>query len=114
MKVKHQKVSSILQLLIGVAAILFVAGVAAPSFLRSQMAGSGSLAASSLHSIHLAGLTFSYRYQNLAFAALGALFGTIVALAIASSSAKTEGAVVDSRAQRSVEGGTARPVVTFS
>jgi hypothetical protein len=78
---KIQKAFSILQLLIGVTISLFIAGIAIPSLLRSVIA-SNHLGAGSLHTLTLARVTFSFTLQNLAFAVLGALFGTAVALAV--------------------------------
>jgi hypothetical protein len=78
---KKQKALSILQLLIGVTISLFIAGIAIPSFLRSGIA-TNDVAAGSLHTLTLARVTFSFTFQNLGFAILGALLGTAVALAI--------------------------------
>jgi hypothetical protein len=81
---KIQKAFSILQLLIGVTISLFIAGIAIPSVLRSGVATNHDLAVGSLHTLTLARATFSFTFQNLGFAILGALFGTAMALAIAS------------------------------
>jgi hypothetical protein len=78
---KVQRAVSILQLVIGVTIGLFIAGIAIPSLLRSSM-GTNYLAAGSLHTLTLARVTFSYTFQNLAFAIFGGLFGGAVALAI--------------------------------
>ena len=83
---KIQRALSILQLLISVTISLFIAGIAIPSFLRSSMA-TNHLTVGSLHALTLAGITFSYTFQNLASAILGGLFGAAVALAIDSPAA---------------------------
>jgi hypothetical protein len=74
------------QLLIGVTISLFIAGIAIPSLLRSSM-GTNHLAAVSLHTLTIARVTFSYTFQNIAFAILGGLFGAAVALVINSPAA---------------------------
>jgi hypothetical protein len=75
-----KKVFRLLQLLTAVLFALFFAGIAAPSFLRSELARSYALASGSLHSFTIAHLTFTYTFWNLASALLGALFGATAAL----------------------------------
>jgi hypothetical protein len=79
---KRQKVFSLLQLLIEVSITLFIAGILVPSFLRSDVATKEALAGGSLHTINIAGIAFSYTNQNVGFAFLGALVGTMAAFAI--------------------------------
>lgn len=71
---KIQKALSILQLFSGVTMGLFIAGIVAPSFLRTGMATN--------HALTIGGVTFSYTLQNLGSATLGGLFGSLIALAI--------------------------------
>jgi ABC-type xylose transport system permease subunit len=79
---KLQKALSLLQLLIGETIGLFIAGIAVPSFLRSGTATNHALAAHSLHILTIAPVTFSYTFQDVGFAILGALCGAVMALAI--------------------------------
>jgi len=77
-----QKALSILEPLSGVTLSVFIAGILVPSFLRSGMAANHSLAVGSLHTLTIDGVTLSYTLKNLGFAVLGALFGSLIALAI--------------------------------
>jgi hypothetical protein len=79
---KIQKALSVFELASGVTLSLFVAGIVAPSFLRSGMATSHALAAGSLHALTIGRVTLWFTLQNLASALLGGLFGALVALAI--------------------------------
>ena len=77
-------VSTVLQLVAAVLVTLFLAGIAAPSFLRSEAAGSHALASGSLHTLTIARIPFTYTFWNLASAILGALFGAAAVLAMSS------------------------------
>jgi hypothetical protein len=77
-----QKSYSLVLLLIEVAFTLFIAGIVVPSLLRSDLDTKEALAVGSLRTINLAGFAFSYTTQNVAFAVLGSLVGTLAALAI--------------------------------
>ena len=77
-------VPTVLQLVAVVLVTLFLAGIAAPSFLRSEAAGSHALASGSLHTLTIARIPFTYTFWNLASAILGALFGAAAALAMSS------------------------------
>jgi len=77
-------VSTVLQLVAVVLVTLFLAGIAAPSFLRAEAAGSHALASASLHTLTIARVPFTYTFWNLASAILGALFGAAAVLAISS------------------------------
>ena len=79
---KRQKAFSLLQLLIEVVITLFIAGIAVPSLLRSDVATKGALAGGSLHIIKIAGVVLSYTKQNVEFAILGGLIGAMAACAI--------------------------------
>ena len=79
---KGQKAFSLLQLLIEVLITLFIAGIVVPSLVRSDLATKEALGARSLHSINIAGTTFSFTNQDVGFAILGALVGTMAAFAI--------------------------------
>ncbi len=79
---KRQKALSLLQLLIGVVITLVIAGIVAPSLLRSDLAKNEALAAGSLHTINIAGVVLSYTNQNIEFAILGGLVGAMAAFAI--------------------------------
>ena len=79
---ERQKAFALLQLFIEVVIILFFAGVVAPSFVRSELATNRALAARALRTMHIAGIAFSYAYQNGAAAILGGLVGAIAACAI--------------------------------
>ena len=75
---------TVLELVAVVLVTLFLAGIAAPSFHRSEEAGSHALASGSLHTLTIAGIAFTYTFWNLAFAILGALFGAAAVLAMSS------------------------------
>jgi hypothetical protein len=91
---KMQRAVPLLRLLLGETIALFMAGVAAPSFLRSGIATNHALPVGSLHTLALAGVPFTYRFKDLAFAILGALCGAAIALALDSSGAIPEAARV--------------------
>jgi len=80
----RQKALSLVQLLIELAITLFIAGVVVPSLLRSGAAANEALAGGFLHTITIAGVTFSFTYKNVGFAILGALVGAAAAFAISS------------------------------
>ena len=75
-------VSTALELAAVVLVTLFLAGIAAPSFLRSEAAGSHALASGSLHTLTIARISFTYTFWNLVSAILGALFGAAAVLAM--------------------------------
>jgi hypothetical protein len=77
-----QKTLSILEPLSGVALSVFIAGILIPSFLRPGMAANHGLAVGSLHTLTIGGVKLSYTFENLGFAILGAMFGSLIALAI--------------------------------
>jgi hypothetical protein len=77
-------VSTVLELVAAVLVTLFLAGIAAPSFLRSEVAGSEALASGSLHTLTIARIAFTYTFWNLASAILGSLFGAAAVLAMSS------------------------------
>lgn len=78
---KMKSVFRVLQLSVVVLLALFLAGIAAPSFLRSGLANHDVLASGSLHAFTIARITFTYTFWNLASAVLGALFGAVTVLA---------------------------------
>ena len=79
---KRQKAFSLVLLLIEVVFTLFIAGIVVPSLFRSILATKEALAAGSLRTINIVGIAFSYTTQNVEFALLGALVGTMLAFAI--------------------------------
>jgi hypothetical protein len=79
---KLQKALSILQLLSGVMVGLFIAGIVAPSLLRSGIATNNNLVAGSIHTLTIGGVAFTYTLQNLGSALLGGLSGSLIALGI--------------------------------
>ena len=79
---KRSKAFSLFQLLLELGTTLFLAGIVAPSLLRPELAKRHVLTAGSPHVISIAGVAFSYTNQNLAFAILGALVGSLAAFAI--------------------------------
>jgi hypothetical protein len=79
-RIRIKKVFRLLQLLIAVLVALFFAGIAAPSFIRSELAKNFALASGSLHSLTIAHITFTYTFWNLASALFGALFGATAVL----------------------------------
>jgi len=81
---KRQKAFSLVQLLIEVVITLFIAGIVAPTLLRSDVAAKEALAGGYLHTVNVAGVVLSYTNQNVEFAILGGIVGAIAAFAIAS------------------------------
>jgi len=79
---KRQKIFSLVLLLIEVAFTLFIAGIVAPSLLRSELATKEVLALGSLRAINIAGFAFSYTTQSVEFAILGSLLGTLAAFVV--------------------------------
>jgi hypothetical protein len=79
---KKRKAFSFVLLLIEVAFTLFVAGIVVPSLLRSDFATKEALAVGSLRIMKIAGIAFSYTRQNVEFAILGGIVGTIAAFAM--------------------------------
>jgi hypothetical protein len=79
---KRQKVFSLPLLLIEVALTLFIAGIVAPSLLRSDLATKEALALGSLRAINIEGFAFSYTTQSIEFAIVGSLMGTLAAFVI--------------------------------
>lgn len=68
---------SLIELLVVVAIIFVIAALAVPSFLRSRMAGNEASAASSLHAVNTAQVTYAAAYPNIGYASsLAALGGT--------------------------------------
>ena len=77
-------VSTVPELVAVMLVTLFLAGIAAPSFLRFETAGSHALASGSLHTLTVARIPFTYTFWNLASAVLGALFGAAAVLVMSS------------------------------
>jgi hypothetical protein len=77
-----RKALSVLEPLGGVALSVFIAGILVPSSLRSGVAAHNGLAVGSLHTLTIGGVKLSYTFENLSFAILGAMFGSLIALAI--------------------------------
>jgi hypothetical protein len=78
-----QNAPSLILLLVELAMTLFVAGIVVPSFLRFGVDAKEALVRGSLHSINIAGIAFSYTYENLGCAMLGMLTGPAAAFLIA-------------------------------
>lgn len=78
-----QNAPSLLLLLAELTITLFVAGIVLPSFLRSGVDAREALVRGSLHSIRIAGIAFSYTYENLGCAMLGMLTGAAAAFLVA-------------------------------
>jgi hypothetical protein len=78
------KVFFVLRLSPGLLLLLFIAGVAAPSVLCSNHFVHGVSPLDSPRTLEIAGMTFTYKLQNIGFAILGSLFGAAVALTVAS------------------------------
>jgi prepilin-type N-terminal cleavage/methylation domain-containing protein len=65
---RKQNGFSLIELLIVVAIILIIAGIAIPSFLHSRMAANEASAVGSLHNIESAEVTYAETYPTLGFA----------------------------------------------
>ena len=85
-----QNAPSLLLLLVELAITLFVAGIVLPSFLRSGVDAREALVRGSLHSIRIAGIGFSYTYENLGCAMLGMLTGAAAAFLVAYPTTSTD------------------------
>jgi hypothetical protein len=72
----------VVQFLIWEMVDVLIAGIAVPSIFWSHAATGNGLVARSLRHLVLGGISFRYTYQDIEFAVLGALFGTVVALAL--------------------------------
>jgi hypothetical protein len=72
----------LLQFLIWEMVAVLTAGFAVPSFFWSHAARGHHLVAGSLRSLALGGISFWYSYQDIEFAILGVVFGTVGAWAI--------------------------------
>lgn len=70
------------QLFLGLALTVFIAGIVVPSLVRPSAATREALAAGSLHAIKIAGMTFLFTYKNLVAAILGVAIGGTAALVI--------------------------------
>ena len=81
---KKRNVVRVIELFFGVAASLFIAGIVVPTLLQGKVSVGHAGFAGSLHMLKMAGMTFTFTIQNLIFAALGAGFGTAVALVVTS------------------------------
>jgi Na+(H+)/acetate symporter ActP len=79
---KIQKAFSVALLMIEIMITLFVAGIVAPSLLRSEFATKEALAAGSLRTLNIAGIAFFYTRQNIESAVIGGLVGIMAAIAI--------------------------------
>ena len=79
-RIAIKDVSNLLQFAAVILVTLFIAGVAAPSFLRPEAARNQALASGSLHTLTVARVTFTYTFWNLASAILGTLFGAVAVL----------------------------------
>lgn len=82
---RKQKVIRVFQLVCGVTAILFIAGIVVPSLLPSRLSANHTGFAGSLHVMKIAGMSFTFKLQNILSAVLGAACGTGIALVLASS-----------------------------
>jgi hypothetical protein len=111
---ERQKAFALLQLFIEVVITLFIAGLVAPSVVRYELATNQVLAARALRTMHIAGMAFSYAYQNVAAAILGGLVGAMAACAIHFRSGrpmeKTSGRAIR-RARTDLCGGRSEMVV---
>jgi hypothetical protein len=79
---KIQKAFSVALLMTEAAITLFVAGIVAPSLLRSEFTTKEALAAGSLRTLNIAGIIFLYTRQNIESAVIGGLVGIMAAIAI--------------------------------
>jgi ABC-type phosphate/phosphonate transport system permease subunit len=85
---KKQEVIRAFQLFGGVMVTLFVAGILVPSLMGSTKSANHSLFPGTLHTIHIAGLAFRYKLQNILAALVGTLFGAVMALVLSSRAAR--------------------------
>jgi hypothetical protein len=79
---KKGRVLRLFQLSSVVTATLFLAGVVAPSLIRTESATERVSLGGSLQTMNIAGVSFSYKLGNIYAAALGVLFGTGIALVL--------------------------------
>jgi hypothetical protein len=94
---KKRSVVRVIELMCGVAASLFIAGIVVPTLLQSRLSAGHTGFAGSLHMMKMAGMTFTFTIQNLIFAALGAGFGAAVALVVTSPGLRKSFSWMDDR-----------------
>jgi len=88
---RKQNVFRFFQFAMAVTVTLFLAGVVVPNLIgTSSSAGQTSLAGS-LYTIQIAGITLTFKLQNILAASLGVLFGIVAALVATSSTLLTKG-----------------------
>jgi hypothetical protein len=85
---KKQEVIRVFQLLSGVVVTLFVAGILVPSLMGSTRSANHNLFPGTLHIIHIAGMAFRYKLQNILAALVGTLFGAVTAVLLSSRTAR--------------------------
>lgn len=85
---KKREVIRVFQLFSGVMATLFVAGILVPSLMGSARSANHNLFPGTLHTIHIAGMAFRYKLQNILAALVGTLFGAVTALVLSSRAAR--------------------------
>jgi hypothetical protein len=83
-RMKKQEVIRAFQLFSGVLVTLFVAGILVPNLMGSTKSANHNLFPGALHTIHIAGMAFRYKLQNILAALVGTLFGAVMALALSS------------------------------
>jgi hypothetical protein len=87
-RMKKREVIRVFQLFSGVMITLFVAGILVPSLLGSTKSVNHNLFPGTLHTIHIAGMAFRYKLQNILAALVGTLFGAVTALVLSSRAAR--------------------------
>lgn len=81
---KKVHVLRLFQLFSAVTATLFLAGVVAPSVIRTESTTERISLGGSLQTVNIAGVSLSYKLDNIYAAALGVVFGAGVALVVSS------------------------------
>ena len=100
---RSQRMVFALVLSLGLLLALFVAGVVVPSVLYSTRAANLASPLASTRTVDIVGVTLVFNLWNIGFAFLGTLFGTVVVLIVAPSSASSTSSVaqVSTRMARS-------------
>jgi len=113
---------SLIELLIVVAIILIIAGIAIPNLMHSKMAANEASAVGSLRTINTAEITYSMNYPTIGFTASLTNLGGTSATTCASTATSTAACLIDTTLSSGIKSGysftlggtTGTPAVTYT